>query len=91
MRDIHADYRAAYIEEYEALLRTGRKEDAERVAEVLRAHYGHDVSAPADEPTPEGDAPERADSEPLAENTAEPQPKRRTPPAKKAAAKPAGE
>lgn len=43
MRNIRADYKAAYIAEYEAYRRAGRDEDADTVAKILRDHYAHDV------------------------------------------------
>lgn len=43
MRNIQADYKAAYIAEYEGYRRTGRHEDADAVARILRDHYAYDV------------------------------------------------
>lgn len=90
MRDIKADYRRAYVEEYESYQRAGRGEDAERVAAILREQYGHEV-APGAKPKPAQDAPERADKERPAENTAEPKPAQRTAAKRTPAKKPAGE
>lgn len=82
MRNIRADYKAAYIAEYEAYKTAGRDKDAAVVAGILRDNYGHEVD-PAPEPEQE-----RADAGPAPENTAQPQaPARTTAAAKKTAAK----
>lgn len=78
MRNIHADYKAAYIAEYQGYKTAGREEDAAVVAQILRDSYGHEVE-------PEQ---ERADADRPAENTAQPPaPARGTAAAKKAPAK----
>lgn len=65
MRDIHGDYRRAYIEEYEAYQRVGRTEDAEHIAGILRDQYDHDVTQQepelerADHKAPEATVPDR--------------------------------
>lgn len=51
VRDVNADYKAAYIYEYEACKRGGKDDDAATVAEILRTAYGHEVE-PAPEPEP---------------------------------------
>jgi hypothetical protein len=65
MRDERADYLAAYKTTYESCVQAGRTEDADRIAQILRDDYDHDVAAP-----------ERADEQ-APENTAEPKPARR--------------
>lgn len=71
-RDIDADYKAAYIHEYEAYRRAGRSGEAERVAKILREQYGHEV-----DPKPSKKvAPERADTK-APENAAAPKPSRK--------------
>lgn len=70
MRDIEADYRRAYTEEYEGYRRAGLHERAARIATILRDAYGVEVDRAPDR------APERADSRPP-ENAAEPQPAQR--------------
>lgn len=70
-RDIDADYKAAYLAEYELLKSLGRHESAERVAAVLRDHYGHEVA-----PKPKRQRKERADVK-APENTAEQRPQHR--------------
>lgn len=88
MRDIDQAYRTAMIDEYAALKSSGRDEEAEHVATVLRERYGHEVEAkPAKQREPEK-APERVDVAPPPENTAEPQPRRRGPAKKTAASQP---
>lgn len=82
MRDVHGDYKRAYLEEYEAYRRVGRDEEAERIAGILRDHYGHDVDDAGDGGVVA--APERADAARPPENTAEPKP---APAARKTAAK----
>lgn len=72
-RDVDADYKAAYIAEYQSYRDSGRHDAAERVARILRDSYGYDV-APKRTKRP---APERADVDRPPENTAEPAPKRR--------------
>jgi hypothetical protein len=67
MRDIHADYLAAYKTSYESCVQAGRTEDADELARILRDDYGYEV-----------DAPERADDK-APETTAEPKPARRKP------------
>jgi hypothetical protein len=47
MRDIEADYRAAYLDEHALCLRAGRTERAEEVAAILRDRFGVDVDEPA--------------------------------------------
>lgn len=74
IRDIDADYQAAYVYEYEGLVRAGNTEQATAVAEVLRTRYKHEVDeAPKKRPA-QRKAPERADVAKPAENTAEPKP-----------------
>ncbi|GAA1701593.1 hypothetical protein GCM10009765_58950 [Fodinicola feengrottensis] len=43
LRDVRADFIAAYLAEFKALAAAGRREGAEAVAAVLRDYYGHDV------------------------------------------------
>lgn len=62
IRDIDADYRAAYLEEYEAYKRGGHREAAERIAGILRDDFNHDVDAKTKRQTAKkASAPERAD------------------------------
>lgn len=65
MRDIKADYKAAYIAEYDGYVRAGRKDDARIVAGILREQFGHDV-----------DAKETAKAAPKPENAAKPRPRK---------------
>jgi hypothetical protein len=90
MRDIEADYRAAYIAEYESYRRAGRDADAENVATILREQYGHDVEA---EPEQAPAAPEHAAADRPPEAAVEPKPARaaaKRTPAKKAVASDSG-
>lgn len=77
-RDIEGDYRRAYIEEYEGYRRGGRDEEAEHIAELLRAHYGHEVEPQDDDGQDDDEEPgletSAADAPP--ENTAAPRPRR---------------
>lgn len=73
IRDIEADYKEAYIAEHAALTRAGRSEKAAEVADVLRTRFGHEVDS-AKKRAPQRKAPERADVQKPAENTAEPKP-----------------
>lgn len=73
IRDIEADYKAAYLAEHAALTRAGHTEKADAVAEVLRTQYDHDVDGPKKRTT-QRKAPERADVPKPVENTAEPKP-----------------
>lgn len=74
-RDIKGDYKAAYIDEYEAHKRAGNGVRAADVASILREHYGHEVETPRPvKKAAAKKAPERADSK-AAENTAEPKPR----------------
>jgi hypothetical protein len=77
VRDIQGDYRRAYLDEYEGYRRTGRDEDAEQVASILREQYGHEV-APKAKAKPEQDAPERTDAERPPENATPAKPAART-------------
>lgn len=43
MRDIEADYQAAYLADYENYVRDGRTEDAARVAQILKDRFGYNV------------------------------------------------
>lgn len=52
LRDVDADYKAAYLAEYHSYVRVGRDEDAAAVAEILRTSYDVEV-APAPVPEPE--------------------------------------
>lgn len=62
IRDVDADYRAAYIEEYESYKRAGLDEQAENVAQILRDGYGHEVDVKSKRQTAKrASAPERAD------------------------------
>lgn len=60
IRNIDDDYRAAYLEEYEAYKRAGRDEEAEAVASILRDQYNHDPSGKK-RTAKRAAAPERAD------------------------------
>lgn len=71
-RDEKADYKAAYIEEYESMMRGDNKDGQERVAKILKDQYDHDVNAKPDkepEPPVERAVPEPAET---AEKTEEP-------------------
>ena len=94
MRDIEADYKAAYLSEYTALARTGRTEDAARVAQILRDCFGLEVDGgqeqDAGDPVevPEPVLPETAAAARPPESAADPKPPvKKTAPARKAAAK----
>lgn len=76
-RDVHGDYLRAYLEEHQGYQRTGRAEAAGRVAEILRTQFGHEVGEGKTAERDETQAPERADADRPAEDTAEPKPKRR--------------
>ncbi|MFI5783500.1 hypothetical protein [Nocardia sp. NPDC051570] len=76
-RDIEADYRRAYLEQYQRAHAAGRTGEADRIAAVLRARFGHDPAPAAATPAPVDDAPRRARgtktraaAEPLPETTA---------------------
>jgi hypothetical protein len=75
-RDVHGDYKAAYLEEHAAYVRAGRTKEADAVAEVLRRVYGVDVAPKKSErlETTEADA--------APETTLAPTPKRRGRPPK---------
>ncbi|KZM68350.1 hypothetical protein [Nocardia terpenica] len=76
-RDIEADYRRAYLEQYQRARTAGRTAEADRIAAVLRARFGHDP-APAAVAPESGEGPPRrargpktrAAAEPLPETTA---------------------
>ncbi|WAZ20171.1 FkbM family methyltransferase [Streptomyces cinnabarinus] len=92
-RDIEADYRNAYIDEYEAYRTAGRDEEADRVAHILRDQYGHDVdaadvAAEPDSPVerPEANAPETTAVAPPPEAAVEPKPAAKKAVARKTAA-----
>ena len=99
MRDIDADYEAAYRQEYAGYKAAGRDKDAARVAEILRTGYDVEVEPQQQAPEPAKEpetVKETAAAAPLPENTAEPAapagrgPAPRKAPAKKTApAKPA--
>lgn len=79
MRDIKGDYKRAYLEEYEAYRRAGRPDDAERIAGILRDHYGHDVTGGKDaKKAAEPATPERTDAERPPENATPTKPAPRT-------------
>lgn len=62
LRDIEADYKAAYIAEYESYKNAGLNEAAENIAGILRSDYGHDVEGKSKRQTAKrASAPERAD------------------------------
>lgn len=62
IRDVDADYRTAYIAEYESYKRAGLDEQAENVAQILRDGYGHEVEPKSKRQTAKrASAPERAD------------------------------
>jgi hypothetical protein len=44
-RDEKSDYKAAYIEEHESMMRAGNKDGAASVAKILKDVYDHDVDA----------------------------------------------
>ncbi|ATL65137.1 hypothetical protein [Nocardia terpenica] len=77
-RDIEADYRRAYIEQYQRARAAGRGSEADRIAVVLRDRFGHSVAPPTPVPSVSGaDARRRARgtktravAEPLPETTA---------------------
>lgn len=48
-RDIKADYKAAYIAEYENCVRAGAKETAKRIADILKRDFGYEVAPPVQE------------------------------------------
>lgn len=80
MRDIEAAYRDAMKQEHASLLRAGRQEEADHVAEQFKAQYGTDIDGKTLRAKPQKDeqaAPERADVPQAPENTAEPKPVRR--------------
>lgn len=86
-RDIRKDYERAYVERHEALVRGGQTEEAEKVAGILKEHYGVDVEKTNEAP----DTDESGDSGPGLENasdtsTPENTAARTSTPAKKAAA-----
>lgn len=68
MRDIHADYLAAYLTTYESCVYAERMEDASRIADILRDEFGHDV-----EPSGKDNGLEKTDEKPP-ENAAAPKP-----------------
>ncbi|WP_435251700.1 hypothetical protein [Streptomyces tendae] len=97
MRDIEADYKAAYLADYEAYARDGRTEDAARVAQILKDRFGYDVDQEQGEGQEQGDGgqepavPETTAAARPPEAAVEPKPpaKKTTPrkaPAKKTAA-----
>lgn len=59
LRDTDADYKAAMEEEYESYLRAGRADEAEHVADTLKA-LGHEVKSKR-RTAKRASAPERAD------------------------------
>ena len=69
VRDVKADYVAAYRAEYEAQKAAGRDDEAEAAAKALR-----DLGAGVTEKAKKRSAPERADAKRPAEDTAEPKP-----------------
>lgn len=76
IRDIDADYKAAYIAEHAALVAAGQDARAAAVAEVLQDRYDHNIAETAKRrvaATRKASA-ERADVEKPADNTAEPKP-----------------
>lgn len=76
VRDIKADYKAAYIAEYEAHKRAGNEATAAGIADLLREHYGHDVAPkPRKQTTKKQAAPERVDVKRPAEDAAAPKPR----------------
>lgn len=92
LRDIEADYRNAYIDEYEGYKAAGRDNDAQRVAAILNDRYGHDVDAQdaPEEPAhaPEPGTQETAAAAPPPEAAVEQKPTaKKTAPARKATAK----
>lgn len=94
MRDIDADYKAAYLADYEAYRQAGRDKDADRVARILRDQYGHDVAAADDgpvekqEPQTEPVTPETTAAARPPEAAVEPKPPaKKTAPARKTAVK----
>ncbi|MEW2250396.1 hypothetical protein AB0907_24015 [Streptomyces sp. NPDC006975] len=95
VRDVEADYKAAYIAEHASYKASGRTKDADAVAEILRDRYGYDVDAPEEpqqeeeqEETPEEGEPETTAAEAPPEAAVEPKPTvKKAVPARKAAAK----
>jgi hypothetical protein len=90
LRDVDADYKAAYVDEYRSYKQAGRHEDAARVAAILRDRYGVDVDAaeaeaPVQRPEP-GEA-ETTAAAPPPEAAVEPKPAAQKAPARKTAAK----
>jgi hypothetical protein len=74
VRDVKKDYRDAMVAEYASLVRAGRAEEAEHVAESLREQFDYDVSpkrgrAKKEEPE---QTRETTAAAPAPENTAEP-------------------
>lgn len=77
MRDVKKDYRDAMVAEYASLVRAGRAEEAEHVAESLREQFDYDVApakarrAKTDKEAPDQPA-ETTAAAPPPETTAEP-------------------
>lgn len=90
MRDIEHAYRDAMVAEYEDLVRGGRTEEADHVAEVLADRYGHKIGSGPKLPDA-GDAPETTSQEAPPETATPPAPRRGRPPKAANSPKPAGE
>lgn len=67
-RNVDADYKAAYIAEYEVLSKAGLSKAAGRIADILNDEFGHDVR-PKTKRAPRGGAKENAAASPPPETT----------------------
>ncbi|WP_069164906.1 hypothetical protein [Nocardia altamirensis] len=77
-RDVEADYRRAYLEQYQRARRAGRTDEADHLAVLLRTRFGHNV---------EPDVPPRPDTD-TDTDTQDPPPRRGRAPKNRASASP---
>lgn len=76
IRDIRADMKAAYLDEYSAAVRSGNAERAAAVAKTLKDQFGHEVESKDDDDKPRRGRPPkaRADEPKMPETAVEPKP-----------------